>query len=151
MTQLITPAKSHDNKYPKPTPDYPSNQQTNATFALPVLTAVNVNNDAASGGVIALPEGHSINLSNIFDATVTEIQLSEKNFHPQNGLMNLTFSTSNEYPVAPLNFILNGKTASQLQIYPGRNYSLIFGLSKNAVGENHLIIIRDSAVSATHL
>ena len=89
MTQLITPAKEHDNKYPKPKPDYSTpNQVPPVTNPLPVATAMPILQRTLVLGdepVRQAPAGDLIRVLGDSN-TLDQVVITKENFHPQTGL-----------------------------------------------------------------
>lgn len=131
MTQLITPAKSHDNKYPKPTPDYPKsnpNEQSN-NKVVPYLSE-SVEFDPSVGGDLTLPEGSHIAISTPFESTINNIFITERNFHPTSGFCMVTLSTDSQYQGdgGYVSFILPNNNEFTLQLTAGKTYFLLIAL-----------------------
>lgn len=136
MTQLITPAKSHDNKYPKPTPDFGKTTdpiQPLPETIKPYLDKVFWQNDANKEGSMQLPtQGNFISMNNPQVAKLFDISVNESNFNQQTGMCVFVLITDATYPSFVASFALaNNPPAFTYLLEPSKEYTFIMTLAKN--------------------
>lgn len=138
MTELITPAKEHDNKYPKPKPNYSTpNQVPPVTNPLPVATAMPILHKALVFGdepVRQAPAGDLIRVLGDGN-TLAKIVITKENFHPQTGLCTIQLSPISEDKVIGVLFsnVSDGSNAYLLTAFRAhpRDNIIVLALAEN--------------------